>query len=442
MHSSVGITIGRSNHTNGMIFWDPVTQRMNVSADYKLDPAAAIGTQFPTVIYDGQISPMVLRGGRTSIKEPFPPGSEVQVEIKEEYYLGTVQSVPIEPNVANYQVTFADAPDSIEVPINRIFALDEPVFPLVADDLAESTNDTFPALPDWIADNTQVTLFQDGCCRRRTICSTNNGWVFEQRTARGRVTFRLDLANLPVTWKDQLSVGTFELGWQDAERAYHVSAKGLKQGAPASFQCSMRKENPDRSIWIESYLEEAGGLKEQNTYSVLSGKYSADYSDVQIIPSMCVQTVKPDKNGDPVRAKSRIVALGNHEERLWSKSKKFAPVLRGESSRLIMTMAVQSGRREKQGDCKNAFCQSYLPKDEKIIIRPPKGCPLSKPDNLWLLHKTLYGLCRSPYHWYQAIKKILLSMGLTMSPHDPCVFHGSLQEGLPPIYIGLYVDDF
>jgi hypothetical protein len=33
-------------------------------------------------------------------------------------------------------------------------------------------------------------------------------------------------------------------------------------------------------------------------------------------------------------------------------------------------------------------------------------------------------------------------MGLTMSPHDPCVFYGSLQEDLPPIYIRIYVDDF
>jgi hypothetical protein len=29
-----------------------------------------------------------------------------------------------------------------------------------------------------------------------------------------------------------------------------------------------------------------------------------------------------------------------------------------------------------------------------------------------------------------------------MSPHDPCVYFGTLKEGLPPIYIGLYVDDF
>jgi hypothetical protein len=108
----------------------------------------------------------------------------------------------------------------------------------------------------------------------------------------------------------------------------------------------------------------------------------------------------------------------------------------------MTSMAVQSGRREKQGDCKNAFCQSYLPNDETIIISPPKRCPVSKIGHLWLLRKTLYGLRRSPYHWYQAIKAIFLAMGLTMSPHDPCVFYGTLKDGLPPIYIGIYVDDF
>jgi hypothetical protein len=72
MHSSVGIAIGRSNHTNGMIFWDPITQRMNILADYTLDPTAAIGIHFPNVIYDGQISPLVLCGGEHCTKEPSP----------------------------------------------------------------------------------------------------------------------------------------------------------------------------------------------------------------------------------------------------------------------------------------------------------------------------------------------------------------------------------
>ena len=42
------------------------------------------------------------------------------------------------------------------------------------------------------------------------------------------------------------------------------------------------------------------------------------------IPSMCVLTVKRDESMLPIRAKSRIVVLGNHEERNWSKSDSFA----------------------------------------------------------------------------------------------------------------------
>lgn len=46
---------------------------------------------------------------------------------------------------------------------------------------------------------------------------------------------------------------------------------------------------------------------------------------------MRVLTVKPDRDGKPHRAKSRIVVLGNHEDRLFSKSKRYAPVLQYDS---------------------------------------------------------------------------------------------------------------
>jgi hypothetical protein len=56
--------------------------------------------------------------------------------------------------------------------------------------------------------------------------------------------------------------------------------------------------------------------------------------------------------------------------------------------------------------------------------------------------RTLYGLRRSPYHWYHNIKNILLDLGLSISDHDQCVFSGKLAPHLPPLYLGLYVDDF
>ena len=43
---------------------------------------------------------------------------------------------------------------------------------------------------------------------------------------------------------------------------------------------------------------------------------------------MCVLVVKKDKNGKPLRAKSRIIILGNFEDRLYQKSQCYTPVLK------------------------------------------------------------------------------------------------------------------
>jgi hypothetical protein len=157
-HSSVGIVLGQSNHTNGMIFWDPVTQRMNVSADYKLGPDASIGIHFPTVIYDGQISPMVLRGGMHSGKEPFPPGSTVQVELEGDYYTDTVKSVPIGTTLPNYHILFPESPETIQVTQSQLSAPGEPVFPMVKADHDKTADDSMPMMPDWIKDNTHISI--------------------------------------------------------------------------------------------------------------------------------------------------------------------------------------------------------------------------------------------------------------------------------------------
>jgi len=59
------------------------------------------------------------------------------------------------------------------------------------------------------------------------------------------------------------------------------------------------------------------------------------------IPTMCVLTIKKDEQLLPLRAKSRIVFLGNRETRDWSKSDRFAPVLRFDSLRFLVSLAVQ-----------------------------------------------------------------------------------------------------
>jgi hypothetical protein len=128
---------------------------------------------------------------------------------------------------------------------------------------------------------------------------------------------------------------------------------------------------------------------------------------LRMIPTMCVLTIKPDEMLSPHRAKSRIVVLGFHEDRLWFKSDKYAPVLHPNTLRLIVSMAIEQRKVLQQGDCKNVFWQGILPPDKITIAKPPIGNPDAKTDEYWLLKRTLYGLWRSPRHWYNKIKSVL-----------------------------------
>ncbi len=142
--------------------------------------------------------------------------------------------------------------------------------------------------------------------------------------------------------------------------------------------------------------------------------------------------------------------LGNHEDRILSKLDQFAPVLRGDSLRFLVSLAVEKQRLLHQGNCKNAFCQGILPPDKITIVRLPAGDPETDPNKYWLLQKTLYGLHRSPRHWYNKTNRILKSIGLEPSLGDPCLFTGFFKDpddptsapSSPPLSLGLYIDDF
>ena len=104
----------------------------------------------------------------------------------------------------------------------------------------------------------------------------------------------------------------------------------------------------------------------------------------------------------------------------------------------------------KQGDCKNAFCQGILPPDKITIVEPPIGDPDAKDGEYWLLKWTLYGLRRSPKHWYNKIQKIFYKLGLQQNAYDPCLFSGNILDpsdplnspSTSPLTLGIYVDDF
>jgi hypothetical protein len=166
----------------------------------------------------------------------------------------------------DYTVVLDNSPEHYFVPTEQITGEGEPVFHMISVEPNASISASPPRMPEWIQENTHVTVHHNGRQRRGMLQSTNQGWTFVQRTGSGRTTFTLDMADLPVSWEERITEGSLELGWQAQVRVYHVSAKGIVNGVPPSFKKSMESGYPDRRLWMESYVEEAMGLKEQDTY--------------------------------------------------------------------------------------------------------------------------------------------------------------------------------
>ena len=200
----------------------------------------------------------------------------------------------------------------------------------------------------------------------------------------------------------------------------------------------------DKVIWDAAYQEEIQGLKSRHIWDTIS---EADFQKLRpkvkaLLPSMAISTIKYDADGLPKRAKYRIVALGNLDRVHWNKGDVYAPVLSMIELRLLTSLAVRNKCILKSGDVKQAFVQATLPEDEVYVVRPPHGCITSSPNEYWKLNKPLYGLRRAPRHWYEKFKTILTSLHLTPCKNAPCIFHGNIIPDKPPLYIGVYVDDF
>jgi hypothetical protein len=110
--------------------------------------------------------------------------------------------------------------------------------------------------------------------------------------------------------------------------------------------------------------------------------------------------------------------------------------------RLVVYLAIDHNKFAQQGDCRNAFCNPVHPDYEVVIVRPPQGCPFSKHNTLWRIRKTLYGLRRSPTHWYEMFRSVIQMCGLKPCPNSPYLFYGHPIPGKPPLYLAVYVDDF
>jgi len=101
---------------------------------------------------------------------------------------------------------------------------------------------------------------------------------------------------------------------------------------------------------------------------------------------------------------------------------KYAPVIRSDTSRILLAVAATLGWHMRQFDVTTAFLNGTM--DRQLYTTQPKGFEQGK-GRVCLLNTALYGLVQSAHLWFEDLKAKLLAHGLKQSKHDDALFYDS-----------------
>ena len=446
------LCLGRDDVSNQLEFFHPPTRQLLYSDDFVFDKNLCPGPTF-NLDYDGGLYINKYKDYQDDENiSPYPPDYTMFAKSSsnpDAYTPCKILRIP-EKYGDTYTVTYPNG-DIHQHPHWDLFDYDP-------------TDNSFPnsydkTLPAWIQNNTKATIFLPTMDQPKHgyLISSNDKWLF--KSGKGSTLKIIELLDFHSVARNMIKNFFLFQGHKrfkdilhlrsvvqlKAAVARHVSASGLSNLIPPASVDHHSKMSPqDKEIWDAAYLEEIEGLQSRNTWETISESTFNSIRDKvkAVLPSMAISTIKYDENGRPKRAKYRIVALGNLDRVHWSRGDVYAPVLSMIELRLLTSIAVRNNCILKSGDVKQAFVQADLPDNEVYVVRPPKGCTQTHPRDLWRLRKPLYGLRRAPRHWYDKFRSLLTSLNLKPCQNAPCIFHGQILPDKPPIYIGVYVDDF
>lgn len=199
--------------------------------------------------------------------------------------------------------------------------------------------------------------------------------------------------------------------------------------------------SPNKTKWVRAADEEFTSLIGMSTWKLVPRLIKR-----KIIRSKWVFKPKFRPNKSILKLKARLVAMGFTQEKGIDFDVVFAPTTRAETLRLVLSLL---GAHHKlrgplrwgayQVDFKTAFFNSKL--DHPIYMSQAPGFEdPDRPDDVYEVTGSLYGLKQSPRQWNKTLHDLLISIGLIQSKFDPTLYFKFVDNRLA-CAISVHVDD-
>ncbi|WAQ84758.1 hypothetical protein PtA15_5A331 [Puccinia triticina] len=192
--------------------------------------------------------------------------------------------------------------------------------------------------------------------------------------------------------------------------------------------------SPHKNRWLKSANDEFLSLLGMDTWRLVPRPTKR-----KIIKSKWVFKIKrcPDKSIQKLKA--RLVAMGYSQVQGVDYEEVFAPTLRLETLRLILSLLAIKKWKGRQVDFKTAFLNGRL--QEPIYMEQPPGFEDSQhPDWVCEVHRSIYGPKQSPREWNRELHDGLVQAGLQQSKYDPTLYF-TIENGALAGAVTVHVDD-
>ena len=173
------------------------------------------------------------------------------------------------------------------------------------------------------------------------------------------------------------------------------------------------EEASNSADWQAAEKRELESLSRLRVFSLVPRR-----EGMRVIETKWVRSIKPAEKaqGDPAH-KARLVAKGFQQVFGTNYFDIWAPTTSINTIRLLASLAASSHQLIYHFDVRTAFLNAPL-KETNIYVEPPKG--YFPPDQVFHLHRALYGLKQSGREWYLTLSKVFIQLGFTQSKSEPC----------------------